>query len=225
MTCPKATCGKAMGEDEKFGYDMRLLGLPQRRYYCSDGHSLTTGIPAAADLEPKIVPGQYRHLAGQTRRLANLQPEAPKVPRLENVCRNGHPRTEENTHVGPDGRRCRVCQRDFVAFRRSQSTACRRGHVYTPETMRMRVDGSRRCLVCLANSEVGRWKRMPLDARAKRNARERAARRQRRAHACIRGHAYGESNPYRRGKWCVVCKTEQQVQRLERMSVGLVAAH
>jgi hypothetical protein len=132
MTCPKATCGKAMGEDEKFGYDMRLLGLPQRRYYCSDGHSLTTGIPAAADLEPKIVPGQYRHLAGQTRRLANLQPEAPKVPRLENVCRNGHPRTEENTHVGPDGRRCRVCQRDFVAFRRSQSTACRRGPVYTP---------------------------------------------------------------------------------------------
>jgi hypothetical protein len=66
---------------------------------------------------------------------------------------------------------------------------------------------------------------MTAEERAKRLAREQVARRERRARACRRGHAYNESNPYQQGKWCVVCKNEQQVQRLERMSVGLVAAH
>jgi hypothetical protein len=256
VRCAKPTCGKAMGEDEKFGYDMRLLGLPQRRYYCSDGHSVTTGIPALADLEPKIVPGQYADLEGarqQRVRVEVKKGECTNCARAQEQyavncklhggpgyavlhqgerCRNGHERTMENTFVGNDGhRRCRECQRDFAAIREAARRSgpdvphCRRGHPYTPENVRIRKDGSRRCLMCLTASDVGRWGRMTAEERAKRLAREQVSRRERRARACRRGHAYNESNPYQQGKWCVVCKNEQQVQRLERMSVGLVAAH
>jgi hypothetical protein len=253
VICARPTCGKAMGEDEKFGYDMRLRGLPQRRYFCSDGHSLTTGVEEAL-AKKEVVPLEMR-----LRALTCQRCDAPLVRRRVDA-----------KYCLPcvrlvDVERLRRERAERAAARAAEPPRCRNGHLVTPETTIVEKKGTKRCLIC----RTAAWHRSAQQPQRKaQQAAWRARVRARRTHCraghlldegntylhtsgaricrqcradratgrlagssnrepnkhCRRGHAYGESNPYRRGKWCVVCRTEQQVRRLEQMSSGMLVA-
>lgn len=75
------------------------------------------------------------------------------------VCKNGHPRTAENTYETPAGKRfCKDCKRER-ARRVSEAlglvhnglkTHCPRGHEYTPENTYVKPStGHRDCRICI----------------------------------------------------------------------------
>ncbi len=76
-------------------------------------------------------------------------------------CKQGHPYNEENTYYGPDGRKCRPCERAgkarrLAAFRslvpkkhrNSMKAECIRGHAFTPENTHITPRGTRQCRKC-----------------------------------------------------------------------------
>jgi hypothetical protein len=104
----------------------KRLGSRYRDFYCSRGHELavfgTTTHPRngkevcnrciykgyvkdPSDIEPKQSSTESRKRSGRK------SPTTGFV-RNDEYCRNGHPRTPENTYYRPDGsRECRVCKR------------------------------------------------------------------------------------------------------------------
>jgi hypothetical protein len=83
---------------------------------------------------------------------------------LFSTCRNGHPRTDENTYVRPSGgKSCRLCKsesgvlRGKPGFPKNDET-CRSGHPRTPGTTYFRANGSRECKVCANIAQIYRRK-------------------------------------------------------------------
>jgi hypothetical protein len=172
VICARPTCGKAMGEDEKFGYDMRLRGLPQRRYFCSDGHSLTTGVEEAL-AKKEVVPLEMR-----LRALTCQRCDAPLVRRRVDA-----------KYCLPcvrlvDVERLRRERAERAAARAAEPPRCRNGHLVTPETTIVEKKGTKRCLIC----RTAAWRRSAEQPQRKsQQAAWRARVRARRTH-CRAGH-------------------------------------
>jgi hypothetical protein len=70
-------CGAAAFPDLAFNRDMQLYGLPQRRYRCLAGHSMTVGLPeglAATVPSPPEKPKRRRKRVKKGRGLAAAKP-------------------------------------------------------------------------------------------------------------------------------------------------------
>jgi hypothetical protein len=96
------------------------------------------------------------------------QPPPPPPPPGVEVCKNGHPRTEENTRYRMrDGYRCRECLDCHRAYQQGQrltpqwnpDTHCRKGHPRTPDNSYTGSDGGRRCKECQTNADRARRRR------------------------------------------------------------------
>ena len=70
-------CGAAAFPDVAFNRDMQLYGLPQRRYRCLAGHSMTLGLPeglAATVASPPDKPKRRRKRGKKARSLVAARP-------------------------------------------------------------------------------------------------------------------------------------------------------
>jgi hypothetical protein len=70
-------CGAAAFPDLAFNRDMQRYGLPQRRYRCLAGHSMTVGLPdglAATVQSPPDKPRRRRKRVKKSRRSAAAAP-------------------------------------------------------------------------------------------------------------------------------------------------------
>jgi ssDNA-binding Zn-finger/Zn-ribbon topoisomerase 1 len=128
-------CGKRWrrwDNSENGGYWFNCSGYPKcdntrdkqmREKYCSNGHirtSSNTAYTAAGHRRCLICrPFPERSVAEyslpKTNRgvSAKNDSEVRKVYSSDDFCRNGHPRTTENTYFRPDGQReCRICRRN-----------------------------------------------------------------------------------------------------------------
>ena len=81
MTCQHLGCGGLLAEDTEFREHMRRYDLPQRRFVCYIGHSVTLGIPP--DLRKPS--GQPAKLPGRGRQ---RYPERRTYTRTCAVCGN-----------------------------------------------------------------------------------------------------------------------------------------
>lgn len=116
-----------------------------RSEFCVNGHPFD-GVNAR---------GRYcktcNKLAGAKIRLTD-----PNYGRLDRECKNGHPRTPENTEIRGGHRRCRLCRIEgrrkpggYKDPNRQRATHCPQGHAYTPENTYTHPDGKYRyCRTC-----------------------------------------------------------------------------
>lgn len=101
------------------------LGSRYRDFYCSRGHELavfgtTTDPQTGREICDRCIEKGYVNLQRPTQRYSspltektkNLQRPAIPPSNQTDICKNGHPRTYENTYVRPDGsRECRICRK------------------------------------------------------------------------------------------------------------------
>lgn len=79
------------------------------------------------------------------------------------ICKNGHPRTPENTMIEANGQRrcltCRIAQRKAPLRPALREDVCRNGHPRIPDNQFVDKHGSRRCLVCRREKDRNRGHR------------------------------------------------------------------
>jgi len=106
----------------------KRLGARYKDFYCSRGHELsvfgtTKDFKTGLEICNRCIDKGYRkapmktesstsnsdYLTNYSKELSSKTPKPPSADR----CKNGHPRTAENTYVRPDGsRECRICRKE-----------------------------------------------------------------------------------------------------------------
>lgn len=81
--------------------------------------------------------------------------ERPDYGRLDRECKNGHPRTPENTYEWRGRRRCKLCDQarrrkpgGYKDPARTRASYCPHGHELTPENTYEYGNGHYYCRAC-----------------------------------------------------------------------------
>jgi len=117
-----------------------LKGLGIKRTHCNRGHELTEANTWTRPSDGHRYCRTCQKVAPSRKKRSTR--EAP-------TCKQGHPRTPENTRVGANGSKyCLVCHPPRPSSNKA-STTCRYGHPRTPQTTLVGRNGKHYCQVCM----------------------------------------------------------------------------
>lgn len=129
-----------------------------------------THCPKGHPLDGVRTNGKHRYCKTCTREYdERRRQDAPSYGRLDRECKNGHPRTPENTVVLPSGtKRCRLCRNEgarkpggYKDPERERATHCPHGHEWTPENTYEYVRDDRPYRYCRECNRAAARRRQP----------------------------------------------------------------